>query len=119
MKQVADKMNISVHTLRFYANQGLFPNIVRDKNGVRLFSEGDLDWVHIVKCLRETGMPINEVRHYVDLYILDDLGTAKERYEMILAQKEKAQQEIKMMLERIDHLDRKAKWYEAHINADK
>lgn len=116
MKQAADKMNISVHTLRFYANKGLFPNIIRDKNDIRMFNEDDLDWIHIVKCLRDTGMPIKDIKQYVDLYIMDDVGTATERYNMILEQKEKAEQELELMKERINHLERKAKWYEDFIN---
>lgn len=117
MKQVADKMDISVHTLRFYTNKGLFPNITRDVNGVRIFSEDDLDWVHIVQCLRKTGMPVKDIKYYVNLYLLGD-NTAPERYRMVLSQKEKAERDLEVMKERIEHLSHKAEWYEELIRSN-
>ncbi len=57
IKEVADKMDVSEHTLRFWAKSGFFPFIKRNENNVRLFSENDLDWVKIVKCLRMVGNP--------------------------------------------------------------
>lgn len=45
IKEVADKMEISEHTLRFWAKSGFFPFIKRNENNIRLFSEDDLNWV--------------------------------------------------------------------------
>lgn len=35
--QVAEKMNISAYTLRYYEKEGLLPFVHRDANGVRMF----------------------------------------------------------------------------------
>lgn len=48
IKQVAEKSGVSEHTIRFYAKEGLFPFLKRDKNNVRLFSEEDLEEVATV-----------------------------------------------------------------------
>ena len=55
IKEVAEKMDISEHTLRFWAKSGFFPFLTRNDNNVRMFSENDLNWVRIVKCLRSVG----------------------------------------------------------------
>ena len=45
IKEVAEKMDVSEHTLRFWAKSGFFPLIKRDANNIRQFSESDLEWV--------------------------------------------------------------------------
>jgi MerR family transcriptional regulator, aldehyde-responsive regulator len=111
MKQAAEKMNLSVHTLRYYANEGLFPNITRDYNNIRWFSENDLEWVRIVNCLRDTDMPLAEVKRYIELCKKGD-STIEERFHMITAQKEKAEAELKEMKKRIELLGWKMEYYE-------
>ena len=39
IKEVADKMEVSEHTLRFWAKSGFFPFLQRDNNNIRRFSE--------------------------------------------------------------------------------
>ena len=51
IKEVADKMDVSEHTLRFWAKSGFFPFVKRDKNNIRMFSDNDLDWVYTSKNL--------------------------------------------------------------------
>ena len=89
IKEVADKMEISEHTLRFWAKSGFFPFIKRNENNIRLFSEDDLNWVKIVKCLRSIGTETKLVKRYIDLCIIGD-STIPERYEIIKTTKEKA-----------------------------
>jgi MerR family transcriptional regulator, aldehyde-responsive regulator len=118
MKQAAEKMDLSVHTLRFYANEGLFPDITRDYNNNRQFSEKDLEWIRIVQCLRDTDMPISEIKRYVALCKEGD-GTMEERFHMLTAQKEKADAELKEMKKRIGLLSWKLNYYENCLNDKK
>ena len=88
IKEVAEKMDISEHTLRFWAKSGFFPFLTRNDNNVRMFSENDLNWVRIVKCLRSVGTQTKDVKRYIDLCIIGD-STIKERYQIIWIQKQK------------------------------
>ena len=46
--QVAKKLGISAHTLRFYDKEGLLPNVKKNSAGIRVFNEADLDWLLII-----------------------------------------------------------------------
>jgi DNA-binding transcriptional MerR regulator len=110
VKQAAEKMGMSAHTLRFYDKEGLFPHVSRDENNARLFSDKDLEWVHTVQCMRDTGMPLAEVKAFVQLGLLGD-STIPKRYRMIQDQVQKAEQELAAMEERIRTLKRKVEYY--------
>jgi len=104
-------MGISPHTLRFYDKEGLFPHISRDENNVRLFSEQDLERVYLVQCLRETGMPLAEVREYIQLGLRGD-ATILKRYDMIQQQARRAEAELAEMEKRVRTLQRKVEYYQ-------
>lgn len=106
IKEVADKMEISEHTLRFWAKSGFFPFVKRNQNNIRLFSENDLEWVKIVKCLRSKA-----IKRYIDLCIMGD-STIPERYGIIQATKLKAQQQLEELTKQMDLLNYKEKFYQ-------
>ncbi|HWT74472.1 MAG TPA: MerR family transcriptional regulator [Mobilitalea sp.] len=111
VKQLSDKYNISVHTIRFYDDQGLFPDVIRDSHRTRLFTEDHLDWVNLVLCLRNTGMSIADTKHFIELCKKGD-SSIPERYQIILEQKKKAEGDLKEMQKRLDVLCHKEKCYE-------
>ena len=111
IKEVADKMDVSEHTLRFWAKSGFFPFIKRNKNNIRLFSENELDWVRIVKCLRSVGTENKAIKKYIDLCIKGD-STIPERYEIIRETKVKARQQMEELQKQLDLLDFKEGFYQ-------
>ncbi len=110
IKEVADKMDISEHTLRFWAKSGFFPFLTRNDNNVRMFSENDLNWVRIVKCLRSVGTQTKDVKRYIDLCIIGD-STIKERYQIILDTKAKALEQMDELKKQLELLDYKENFY--------
>lgn len=111
IKEVSDIMQVSEHTLRFWAKSGFFPFITRDKNNNRIFSEDDLGWVKMVKCLRSVGTDNKSIKKYIDLCIIGD-STIKERYEIIRSTKEKALKQMKELQTQLEHLNYKERFYE-------
>lgn len=114
VKQLSQKMNISAHTIRFYDDQGLFPDVKRDSHGNRLFTDDNLEWISLVLCLRNTGMSVADIRHYIDLCQEGEV-TVHERYQIILKQKEKAEADLMEMQKRLGILNMKQKCYEEII----
>ena len=111
IKEVAKLMNISEHTLRFWAKSGFFPSITRDSNNVRLFSEHDLGWVKIVKCLRSVGTENKAIKRYIDLCMVGD-ATIPERFGIIKETKIKALQQMEDLKKQLELLDYKENYYE-------
>lgn len=110
IKEVSNIMDVSEHTLRFWAKSGFFPFIKRDENNIRFFSQSDLEWVKIVKCLRSVGTENKAIKRYIDLCIIGD-STIKERFEIIKATKQKAQQQMNDLKKQLDILEYKEGYY--------
>ncbi|MGW7964446.1 MerR family transcriptional regulator [Staphylococcus xylosus] len=68
VKQVADNLGISEHTIRYYDKAGLFPFVTRNKNGYRDFSVEDLYSIEFIKCMRQTHMPVSKLKEIAELY---------------------------------------------------
>ena len=110
IKEVAEKMDISEHTLRFWAKSGFFPFVKRNQNNIRQFSDNDLEWVKIVKCLRSVGTENKAIKRYIDLCIVGD-STIEERYKIILGKKEKALMQMDELKKQLAILEYKESFY--------
>ncbi len=111
IKEVAEKMEVSEHTLRFWAKSGFFPFVKRNENNIRLFSDDDLGWVKIVKCLRSVGTENKAIKKYIDLCIIGD-STIQERYEIIRSTKQKALKQLQELNQQLELLNYKENFYQ-------
>ncbi len=55
--------HIPVSTLRYYDKEGLFPNLER-KGNIRKFSDAELDQLHMIECLKKSGLEIKEIKQF-------------------------------------------------------
>ncbi|NFO88023.1 MerR family transcriptional regulator [Clostridium botulinum] len=110
IKEVAEKYNLSVHTLRYYEKEGLLPFIERNKQGNRIFSDKDLEWLNIICCLKNTNMPIAKIKEYVDLCI-EGLETICKREDMLLKHKIYIESEIENFNSYLRVVDNKINHY--------
>ncbi|HCZ6347574.1 TPA: MerR family transcriptional regulator, partial [Staphylococcus aureus] len=60
-KEVVALMNISQDTLRYYEKVGVIPPVNRDENGYRIYNDNDLNWIYLVKNLRNAGVSIESL----------------------------------------------------------
>ena len=67
MMQVCKETGMTYQALKFYCNEGLIPNVKRDKNNRRVFDERDVGWINSLTCLKKCGMSIQEMKEYLDL----------------------------------------------------
>jgi len=58
---------VSTHTLRFYESAGILQPARRGANGHRRYLDADVLWLEFVLRLKQTGMPLAEIRQYADL----------------------------------------------------
>lgn len=67
MKEVCALTNMTYENLKFYCNEGLVPNVKRDRRNYRLFDEHDIKWIQSLGCLKNCGMSIAEMKEYLAL----------------------------------------------------
>ena len=85
--QVAKKLGLTAHTLRYYDKEGLLPFVRKGSSGARVFEDEDVDWLIIIECLKGTGMQLKDIKKYMDLCQQGD-ATVGERLELFKRQKE-------------------------------
>lgn len=65
IKEIAEKVGIAPHVLRYYEKEGLLPSVERGKNGFRQYTEEDVRRLELVCSLRDTGMQLSQIHEYV------------------------------------------------------
>lgn len=64
---VEDMTGISAFTIRYYDKCGFFPDLARNKYGVRSFSDADVAQLFLVDALRKSGLSIEGIQYFVRL----------------------------------------------------
>ncbi|PCR99467.1 transcriptional regulator, MerR family [Lactococcus fujiensis JCM 16395] len=60
-------MKISPATIRYYEEIKVIPPIKHNTSGYRNFSNADLNWIYLVKTLREAGLSIESLQDFAAL----------------------------------------------------
>lgn len=115
ISQVAQMMGVTPSTLRYYDKEGLLPNVKR-VNGIRVFEDADFPWLRILNCLKGTGMPIRQIKKYVDLCAAGD-ATLEQRYAIIKEQRQHVIDQIEQLNFYLKELDYKDWYYQEAIKA--
>ena len=114
--EVAKKFNISASTLRYYDKEGLFPNLERSESGIRSFSDIDLGSLKIIECLKNTGMPIKNIKVFIDWCGQGD-ATLRERYKMFIERKAIMDEQIASLQKTLEVIDYKCWYYQTALKA--
>ena len=115
MMQVCKKTNMTYQALKFYCNEGLVPNVKRDKNNRRVFDERDVAWISSLTCLKKCGMSIQEMKEYLSLCLLGE-ATIPQRKEMLAQKQEALREQMKELEESIAYIDWKQNFYDEIIS---
>ena len=65
--RLARETGRSVHTIRWYEQQGLMPGVTRDAGGRRVYVDQHIGWLLFLDRLRFAGMSVREMRRYASL----------------------------------------------------
>ena len=68
IKEVSELCNLSADTLRYYEKVGMIPPIGRTAGGIRNYSDSDVQWIELAKCMRSAGLPVEVMTKYLELY---------------------------------------------------
>lgn len=111
MKQVCEQTQLSYETLKFYCNQGLIPNVKRDKNNHRIFDEKDIAWINSLSCLKNCGMSIHEMREYLNLCLMGE-ASIPQRKSMLDQKRSSLLAQQKQIQDALDYIDWKQDFYD-------
>ncbi|WP_297878365.1 MerR family transcriptional regulator [Eubacterium callanderi] len=111
MKQACQKVGMTYEALKFYCNQGLVPNVKRDKNNYRVFDEHDIEWIKGLTCLKRCGMSLKDMKLYLAL-CLKGKPTIPERKEILKKQRELLMKKMENLQEDIAYIDWKQSYYD-------
>jgi DNA-binding transcriptional MerR regulator len=115
--EAAERTGLTPDTLRYYERDGLMlRQVERSATGHRRYSERDLTWINLLTCLRGTGMPIREVRHYAELVRAGD-GNELERLELLRAHRRHVLAQLAEVTEHLGAIDRKIGIYTDKLDA--
>lgn len=111
MKDTCQKVGMTYETLKFYCNEGLVPNVKRDKKNYRIFDDRDINWIKSLSCLKKCGMSIQDMKIYLNL-CLKGQTTIPERKIMLNKQKADLMNRISELNECVDFIDNKQQFYD-------
>jgi len=80
--EVAELLDISPHTLRYYERAGLV-EVARDANGHRVYDSEAVRRLVFLTRMRLSGMPMRDLQHYIAL-VDGGPDTVPERLDMLL-----------------------------------
>jgi DNA-binding transcriptional MerR regulator len=98
ISDAAAATGLTVDTIRYYDKIGILGPLARTGTGARDFAEGDLGWLRVLRCLRETGMTMADLRRFCAVDGDVDPGRRRtileQHREAVLARLERTRQEL-------------------------
>ncbi|WP_190130014.1 MerR family transcriptional regulator [Streptomyces mashuensis] len=110
ISEVAAFTGLRAHTLRWYEQIGLMPQVERSHSGQRLFGNRDLDWLDFVRRLRLTGMPVADMVRFAEL-VLEGEATYDERRDILERTRQEVLTRIAELQDTVAVLDAKIDFY--------
>ena len=114
--EAAQRMHLSAPTLRYYYKEGLLPFVDRSAGGARMFKESDFEWLRLIECLKSTGMPIRDIKQFIDWYMEGDT-TLPQRRDMFYERRRAVEAQIETLQATLDMIDYKCWYYDTAVAA--
>ncbi|MDO3411575.1 MerR family transcriptional regulator [Saccharibacillus sp. CPCC 101409] len=94
IKETAQQTRLSEDTIRYYEKIGLLPRARRKENRHRIYGEEEIRVMKLIGCLKKTGMPLDEMKPYLDMARTGDLSGTPENYERFRAYRQTVLEQI-------------------------
>lgn len=107
--ELATRTGRSVHTIRWYEQQGLLPPVPR--LGVhRIYSNRHVEWLELMDRLRASGMPVAELRRYT-AYAQRGAPALEQTREVLRMHRRRVQDSIAQWQRALQLIDGKIEFY--------
>lgn len=91
IKEVSTLLGLPSETIRYWEKEGIAGHVNRDNSGYRDYSDEVVEWLQLVKCFREMGIPIEKIRKYTQL----DKNANDARRDILIEQRQVLENKIK------------------------
>ena len=110
IKDMSEKFNLPASAIRYYEEIGLLEN-VEHKNGYhRIYDESHVDRLNAIECFKKARLPLKEIKLFFE-YEKDMKNNSQKIVEMMNAQTNATEKEIKNLKAGLDQLEKKIKYY--------
>ena len=115
--EVSELTGIGIDALRFYEREGLLVGPVRrDPGGRRRYSALEVEWLRMCARLRGTGMPVPDIRRYVELVRTGE-GNEAERLALLAAHQHRVEGQLAELASARDAIAAKVDLYATRLAA--
>lgn len=108
--EVAARFGLTLDTLRYYEREGLLTEVERSSSGHRRYRASDVELLDLVRCLRDTDMPIARLRTFAEL-VRDGDHTIPSRVELLEAHDARLTERIAELRQRQEAIRHKIDYY--------
>ncbi|EDN9713826.1 TPA_asm: MerR family transcriptional regulator [Listeria monocytogenes] len=116
IKQAADMFGLTVDTLRYYERVGVIPPVHRNESGYRDYKTSDLNWVYLVKNLRNAGLSVESLIEFATLAQLRETQNVEAAQKQVLVDQLKELDEKLAEMKKVrELLVYKTDSYDSHI----
>jgi DNA-binding transcriptional MerR regulator len=112
--QTVEMSGFSLDTLRYYERIGLIEPVRRAAGGHRRYSDDDLGWLDMLRCLRGTGMPIAQMQSFAELTREGD-GTVADRLALLEEHDASVEAEMARLIAQRRKIQDKIAYYRSHL----
>ena len=109
IKEMSELTGLPASTLRYYDKKGLLPQLRRDQNNVRVFTDDDYRSLRLIDCLKRSGLSIKDIKAFIDLIGKGD-SALSDRLEIFMKRREILRQEMSELQEVMSVIEYKC-WY--------
>ncbi len=115
IKDMSELTGLPASTLRYYDKQGLLPNLKRDGNNIRIFSDEDYASLRLIDCLKRSGLSIKDIKKFIDMAGKDEALTG--RLEIFKKRREILKKELENLKSILGVIEYKCWYYEKACEA--
>lgn len=113
---IAKMIGVATSTLRYYDREGFFPNMTRSNGGIRVFTDLDVEWLKMIDCLKSTGMPIKDIKQFLDWCNEGD-SSLHQRRDMFYERKQIVAKQMQELQKTLDMIQYKCWYYDTAVEA--
>jgi len=116
ISEAAETLGLTAPTLRYYDKEGLLPFVDRSAKGIRMFKKDDFEWLRLIGCLKATGMPIKDIKKFIDWFTEGD-STLMQRREMFHERRRAVEEQIEDLKKTLEMVEYKCWFYDTAVAA--